>query len=64
MPNVDVGGECIIGSDVFLSTKSTILPRTSVADSTNIGTASVILKDIIEPNGTFFGNPGRRMRNK
>ena len=64
MPNVDVGGECIIGSDVFLSTKSTILPRTSVADSTNIGTASVILKDIIEPKGTFFGNPGRRMLNK
>lgn len=62
MPNVDVGGESSIGNEVFLGTKSTIIPRTKIADQTNVGVASVILKEIKEPNGTYFGNPARRMR--
>lgn len=62
MPNVDVGGESIIGNEVFLGTKSTIIPRTKIADRTSVGVASVILKEVKELNGTYFGNPARRMR--
>lgn len=62
MPNVDVGGECVIEGGVFLGVKSTIIPRTKVAKGTVVGVASVILKDVKEPNGTYFGCPARRMK--
>lgn len=62
MPNVDVGGECLVEEEVFLGVKSTIIPRTKVAKGTVVGVASVILKDVKEPNGTYFGYPARRMK--
>jgi len=62
MPNVDIGGECVIGENVFFGTKSTIIPRTIIEADNHIGVAAVILKDIITKQGTYFGNPARKMR--
>lgn len=62
MPNVDIGGECLIGKNVFLGTKSTIIPRTKIGSDNYIGVASVVLKDITTKDGTYFGNPARRMK--
>lgn len=62
MPNVDVGGECEIGKNVFFGTKSTIIPRTKIDSDNFIGVASVVLKDIISKGGSYFGNPARRMK--
>jgi sugar O-acyltransferase (sialic acid O-acetyltransferase NeuD family) len=62
MPNVDIGGESVIGKNVFLGTKSTIIPGIKIESDNYIGVAAVILKDIITTEGTYFGNPARRMK--
>ena len=62
MPNVDIGGECEIGKNVFFGTKSTIIPRIKIESDNHVGVASVVLKDIILKGGAYFGNPARRMK--
>lgn len=60
MPNVDLGGGCVIEDNVFIGTGTTILPGVKVAKNTRIGAGSVVLKSI-KKEGTYFGNPAKKI---
>jgi sugar O-acyltransferase (sialic acid O-acetyltransferase NeuD family) len=60
MANVDVGGWCKIGKKVFMGTKSTLIPRKTIADSATIGIGSVVIRNVKE-NETIFGNPAKKI---
>ena len=61
MANVDLGGKSEIGENVFIGTKSTIIPRRKIKDNIIIGAGSVVVRDL-RYEGTFFGNPVKKMR--
>lgn len=60
MPHVDVGGNTRIGRLSFIGTKATITPNNTLAEQVNIGVGAVVIKEVKE-QGTYFGNPARRM---
>ncbi|BAX82622.1 acetyltransferase [Labilibaculum antarcticum] len=60
MPNVDVGGGCYFGNNVFAGTKATIIPRRSIADRVTIGAGSVVVRNI-KNSCTVFGNPAKKI---
>lgn len=60
MPNVDLGGGVVVGNNVFIGTGATILPGVNIAANTRIGAGSVVLKSI-KNEGTYFGNPAKKI---
>mgnify|MGYP001177876809 FL=1 len=60
-PGARVSGNCKIGNQVFLGTNSSLRQNLNIMSNANIGIGAVILNDI-DTEGTFFGNPARRMR--
>ncbi|MBI9064243.1 MAG: acetyltransferase [Marinilabiliaceae bacterium] len=60
MPNVDIGGGCYFGNNVFAGTKATIIPRRSVADLVTIGAGSVVIRNV-KNSCTVFGNPAKKI---
>jgi sugar O-acyltransferase (sialic acid O-acetyltransferase NeuD family) len=60
MANVDIGGSCIIGKNVFIGTGSTVFPRVKIAENVVIGAGSVVFRSIKE-SGTYVGNPAKKI---
>lgn len=50
-----------IGSNVFVGTKSIILPGVCICDDVIIGAGSIVVKSILEP-GVYVGNPVRKVK--
>ncbi len=61
MANVDLGGNSEVGKNVFIGTKATVIPRRKISDNVIIGAGSVVVRDL-KYEGTYFGNPVKRMR--
>ena len=56
MANVDIGGRASIDKEVYLGTKSTILPGLSVKSNIIVGASSLVIKSLTK-KGTYFGVP-------
>lgn len=50
----------VIGNNVFIGAKTTILPGTTIGDNCIIGAGSVI-KGCLEANSVYCGNPAKRI---
>lgn len=48
-------GAAIIGNDVYLGCKSTILGEISVADGVKVGAHTLVLRSVLEPGRTVVG---------
>jgi len=59
-PGARISGSCNIGNQVFLGTNCSLRQNLDIADKVNIGIGAVVLRDI-DAQGTYFGNPARRM---
>lgn len=59
-----IGGSVTIGNDCFIGENVSIKQGVKIAKNTTIGMGSVVLKDIIEPNTTWVGNPVKKLYNK
>lgn len=51
-------GNIVIGNNVFIGTKSTILPNVRIGDNSIIGANSVVTRDV-PPNTIAAGNPAK-----
>jgi len=58
MPNVDLGGSVMVGKNVFIGTKATIIPKIVIGEGATIGVGSVVLKKV-KSHVTVFGNPAK-----
>lgn len=58
-----IRGDTIIGNDVWIGYKSTIMPGVIIGDGAIIGTHSVVTKDI-EPYSVVGGNPAKLIRKR
>lgn len=54
-------GDTVIGNDVWIGARATLLPGVSVGDGAIIGTEAVVGSDV-PPYGVVVGNPGRVLR--
>jgi virginiamycin A acetyltransferase len=66
MPSLDkfpLKGDTIIGNDVWIGEKSTILPGVKIEDGAIIGTKSVVGSDV-EPYTIVAGNPAKIIRKR
>lgn len=54
-------GPIIIGKNVWIGDKATILSNVNIGDGSIIGANSVVTKDI-PPNSIWIGNPGRLLK--
>lgn len=57
MASVDLGGGTVLGSHVFMGTKSMVVPRKSIADGVSIAAGSIVMRSIKTPGCTVMGNP-------
>lgn len=62
LPEIDLFGRIIIGSNTFIGTNCIILPNTSVGSNCIIGAGSVI-RGCIPDNSVAFGNPAKVVMN-
>lgn len=64
--NVDHYGEQIggarLGKNCFVGTNTTLGAGIEVAPDTVIGAKALVLKDILEPGGTWVGIPAKRIK--
>lgn len=60
MANVDIGGAAVIGDNVFIGTGAVILPGVKVVSNVRIGAGTVVLRNI-KKQGTYFGNPAKKI---
>lgn len=58
-----IRGDTIIGNDVWIGYKSTIMPGVTIGDGAIIGTHSVVTKDV-EPYSVVGGNPAKLIRKR
>ena len=56
--DVSIDGDTVVGKNVFIGLRSTILPGTTIGDNTVIG-ASSLVKGNIPSNVVVGGNPTR-----
>lgn len=56
MPNVDIGGETVIGDNLYMGSNSTIINRKNIVSDVIIGAGGIVVKDIVE-KGVYVGNP-------
>ena len=61
MPAVKISGGVEIGNRNFLGVNSVILQYKSIGDDTIIGASSVVLRNI-KNNGTYVGNPAKKIQ--
>lgn len=61
MANVDIGGGAKIGKNVLIGSGVTILPGVEIPDNVVIGAGSVVIRSIKFAEGTYFGNPAKRI---
>lgn len=57
-----IGGGTKIGENCWLGAGCTIIDRISISDNSFIGSGTNVTKSIIDPNGTWVGNPARRIK--
>ena len=60
MANVDIGGGAYIGKNVTIGSGAVILPKVKIPDNVFIGAGSVVIRSI-KKEGTYFGNPAKRI---
>ena len=60
MSNVNIGGECKIGKEVFFGTGSIVIPRKTICSNSIVGAGAVIIRDVKTP-ATYFGNPAIKL---
>lgn len=61
MPNVDIGGETIVSSHLYMGTNSTIINRKTICSNVVIGAGAIVVKDILE-KGIYVGNPAIKIK--
>jgi sugar O-acyltransferase (sialic acid O-acetyltransferase NeuD family) len=54
------GGGVVVGEEVLLNTRSTILPKVKICDKAIVGACSLVIRNIKEPT-TFFGIPAKKL---
>jgi acetyltransferase-like isoleucine patch superfamily enzyme len=54
-----LGGKLIVGDDVYIGARCTIMPVT-IGEGAVIGAGSLVTKDC-EPWGIYVGNPARKV---
>ena len=59
-PGVNISGDCVIGSRVYIGTNAAVRQKIHICDDVTIGMGAVVVKDILKP-GTYVGNPARRL---
>lgn len=72
MSDITIGTECRydrfgapqIGNRVFIGSGARIIGDIKIADDVVIGANAVVVKDILEPNTTWAGNPARKISNE
>ena len=58
LPNYDVFGKITIGNNVFIGTKCTILPNTTIGNNCIVGAGSVV-RGKFPDDAVIFGNPAK-----
>ncbi len=61
--SVHVGGDIIVGENVWIGAGSIVLPGITIGDNSVIGAGSVVTKNV-PPNSIAVGNPARVIKNK
>jgi UDP-3-O-[3-hydroxymyristoyl] glucosamine N-acyltransferase len=57
-------GGCTIGNRVWVGPNSTIKEKVRIADDVFIGIGTNVVKDILEPNTVWAGNPARLFKKR
>ncbi|MBE7648467.1 sugar O-acyltransferase [Tenacibaculum finnmarkense] len=60
MANVDIGGGAIIGDNVFIGSGATILPGVKISANIKVGAGAIVLRNL-KKEGTYFGNPAKKI---
>ncbi|MFC4817376.1 MULTISPECIES: acetyltransferase [unclassified Flavobacterium] len=60
MANVDIGGGAQIGNNVFIGSGAIVLPGVKIPDNTIVGAGAVVIRTI-KQEGTYFGNPAKKI---
>ncbi len=60
-PNVSMGGFSIINNENLIGTGVIIIPKITIAYNNTIGAGAVIIKNT-ENNGTYVGNPAKKIK--
>ncbi|WP_292010867.1 acetyltransferase [Chryseobacterium sp.] len=58
-----VNGDAKVGNECFLGSNSCISSQVKITDKIIIGTGSLVLQDIFN-EGTYVGNPAKKLKNK
>lgn len=58
----DVGGDIIIGNNVYIGANAVIRYGVTIADNVVVGAGSIVVKDLLKP-GVYAGNPAKLVRN-
>ncbi len=59
-----IGGSCNIGHDCWIGIGCTIKDNINIAERTMLGAGAVVIKDIVEPDGVWVGNPAKFLRKR
>ena len=61
-PRVAIAGKTKVGASCFVGIGTIIIDHVSICDEVEIGSGSLILKNINEP-GRYYGHPAKRIKN-
>lgn len=59
---INLGGDVIIGNNVWLGMNVTVLKNTKIADGCVVGTCSVVTKDCLTPDSIYVGTPAKLIK--
>ena len=56
-------GDTVVGNDVWIGERATVLPGVSIGDGAIVGSLAVVSRDV-EPYTVVAGNPAREVRRR
>jgi sugar O-acyltransferase (sialic acid O-acetyltransferase NeuD family) len=62
-PGVNLSGNCVIGSQVYLGTNCSVRQRVHITDKVTVGLNSGVVTNLIKP-GTYVGLPAKMMNKR
>ena len=61
MSNTCISGHCVIGESNYFSTSAILIPGIETPENTRLGVGSVLMKSPKISNGSYHGNPARKI---
>jgi sugar O-acyltransferase (sialic acid O-acetyltransferase NeuD family) len=63
-PAVNISGKCTIGRGAYFGTNSCVREGLEIAEFVAVGMGGVVVSKLLQPGGTYIGNPARLMVRK